>query len=32
MGFSAYKAWDTGMSSLNPNTIALTKVCSLQEA
>ena len=26
MGFSAYKAWNTGMSSLNPNTIALTKV------
>ncbi len=26
MGYSAYRAWDTGMSSLNPNIVALTKV------
>lgn len=26
MGYSAYRAWDTGMSSLNPNVVALTKV------
>lgn len=26
MGYSAYKAWDTGMSSLNPNVVALTQV------
>ena len=28
MGFSAYRAWNTGMSSLDPNTIELTKVWS----
>lgn len=28
MGYSAYRAWDTGMSSLNPNVVALTKVQS----
>ena len=26
MGYSAYRAWDTGISSLNPNVVALTKV------
>ena len=26
MGYSAYRAWDTGMSSLNPNVVALAKV------
>lgn len=26
MGYSAYRAWDTGMSSLNPNIVSLTKV------
>lgn len=26
MGYSAYRAWNTGMSSLNPSTIQLTKV------
>lgn len=26
MGYSAYRAWNTGMSSLNPRTIELTKV------
>ena len=26
MGYSAYRAWNTGMSSLNPSTIELTKV------
>ena len=26
MGYSAYRAWNTGMSSLNPRTIQLTKV------
>lgn len=26
MGYSAYRAWNTGMASLNPNTVALTKV------
>ena len=36
MGYSAYRAWNTGMASLNPNTVALTKVriltaCSLQD-
>ncbi|KAL9137622.1 MAG: hypothetical protein Q9175_001173 [Cornicularia normoerica] len=25
MGYSAYRAWDTGMSSLNPNVVAWTK-------
>jgi len=25
MGYSAYRAWNTGMSSINPNTVALTK-------
>ncbi|KAL6720748.1 hypothetical protein ACLMJK_002673 [Lecanora helva] len=25
MGYGAYRAWNTGMSSLNPNTIELTK-------
>ena len=29
MGYSAYRAWDTGMSSFNPNVVALTKVRSL---
>ena len=26
MGYAAYRAWDTGMASLNPNVVALTKV------
>ena len=26
MGYSAYRAWTTGMSSLNPATVELTKV------
>ncbi|KAI9759175.1 MAG: hypothetical protein M4579_002548 [Chaenotheca gracillima] len=25
MGYSAYRAWNTGMASLNPHTVALTK-------
>ena len=29
MGYSAYRAWNTGMSSLNPNTVELTKVCCM---
>jgi len=28
MGYASYAAWNTGMSSLNPNTVALTKVSS----
>ena len=26
MGYSAYRAWNTGISSLNPSTVQLTKV------
>lgn len=32
MGFGAYRAWTTGMSSLNPSTVMLTKVYNQRHA
>lgn len=29
MGYTAYRAYTTGISSLNPQTVALAKVCQL---